>query len=161
MSTHETLNQTLRRLGLSCRGTGNRFTRRIIDNAETVFEGTAQDVWQWLRDSGRMPYKREPSPRQKLTRAMRDPDRWVCRIVYQDVKGRFTCRTISPTRYTNEDRTVSAICLGRQESRQFTVSRIRSVAMLNAATVVMGDEPVNELETPNTRTEYSDAKNAR
>jgi len=45
--------------------------RRIVDGDATVFEGTAQDVWQWLRDSGRMPYVREPSPRQKLARSMR------------------------------------------------------------------------------------------
>lgn len=154
MSKHADLNRTLTKLGLSCRGTGQRMTRRILDGAgELVFEGTAQDTWQWLRDSGRMPYKREPSPRQKLVRAMRDADRWVCRIVYQDTKGRFTQRTISPIRFTAEDRCVLALCIGRQESRQFTVSRIKSIALVNAATVLMGEDTVQELsksETVNT-----------
>lgn len=144
MSKHASLNQTLDRLGLRCRGTGNRMTRRIIAGNETVFEGTAQDVWQWLRDSGRLPYKREPSPRQKLSRAMRDPDHWVCRIVYQDRDDKFTSRLISPVRFTANDRCVLALCIGRQENRQFLVSRIKSVAMVNAAEVLMGAEVVTE-----------------
>ncbi len=146
MTQHTTLNQHLQRLGLKCRGTGNRLTRKILDGNETVFEGTAQDVWQWLRDSGRLPYKREPSPRQKLWRAMRDPDRWVCRIVYQDKAGRFTARTISPVRFTANDRCVLALCIGREENRQFVVSQIKSVAMVNAAEVLMGSETVEEID---------------
>lgn len=121
-------------------------TRRIVSGDETVFEGTTQDIWQWLRDSGRLPYKREPSPRQKLTRAMRDPDRWVCRIVYQDAAGKFTMRLISPIRFTANDRCVLALCIGRQDHRQFVVSNIKSVAMVNAADVLMGTEAVLELK---------------
>lgn len=145
MSHHKELNAALAKAGLRPRGTGNKFSRRIYDGDELVFEGTAQDTWQWLRDSGRLPYKREPSPRQKLAKAMRDPDRWVCRIVYRDKAGRFTARTVSPVRFTSNDTCVLTLCLGRQESRQFVISQIKCVALVNAASVLMGEETVQEI----------------
>lgn len=147
MSKHAKLNVVLNRLGLKCRGSGNSMARRIVDGEETVFEGTAQDVWQWLRDSGRLPYLREPSPRQKLARAIRDPDRWVCRIVYQDRSGKFTARVISPVRFTSNERSVVALCLGREEHRHFIVSGIKSIALVNANTVLMGPESIQEVES--------------
>lgn len=145
MSQHAKLNEVLSGLGLQCRSTRDSMSRRIVDGGETVFEGMPQDVWQWLRDSGRMPYMREPSPRQKLARSMRDPDHWVCRIVYQDRGGNFTARVISPVRFTSNDQSVLALCLGREENRYFQVSGIKSIALVNAATVLIGEEKVETI----------------
>lgn len=144
---HETLNKALRRMGLQTKGTRFSDRRRIVDaDGKVVFVGTARETWKWLRDSGRLPRKREPSPRQKLSQAMRDPDHWVCLIRYEDRTGRLTERKVSPVRYKNNDRTLLTLDLGRMENRLFTVSKIKSVELIPAESVLMGDEEVREIQ---------------
>ncbi|GAA5510073.1 hypothetical protein [Novipirellula caenicola] len=74
--------------------------------------------------------------RQQISRAMRDPDRWVIRITYRDVNGVATIRRVSPTRWQN-DYLFRALCTGRGDHRQFDVRRIESVELDNAADVLM------------------------
>lgn len=81
---------------------------------------------------------------KRLHRAKHDPDRWVCRIVYRDSKGERTRRTVSPTRFwkTNGSQLMSALDIGREESRAFTVSQIESCELVDASEVLMGEETV-------------------
>ena len=81
--------------------------------------------------------------RSKLSRAAYDQN-WVCRIVYVDEKGQRTERTISPIRLTRD--TVNALDLGREEPRNFTLSRIASCELIPASDVLMGAETVRVLE---------------
>jgi predicted DNA-binding transcriptional regulator YafY len=74
-----------------------------------------------------------------INRARRDPDRWVVRIAYRDAKGCVTVRVISPIRWVSRY-TILALCLGRQEPRQFDLRRIGAAELVPAADVVMGIE---------------------
>lgn len=71
-----------------------------------------------------------------LSKAMRDPDRYVVELDYCDKKGNRTRRTISPIRFVNSDR-VLGLCLCRQEPRQFYLSRCDNVGLRNANDVLM------------------------
>lgn len=78
-----------------------------------------------------------------INRAMRDPDRWVVRIAYRDSKGVVTNRVISPIRWTTRG-TFRALCLGRQEPRQFMLRSIQAAELVAASTVIMGEVQGNE-----------------
>lgn len=73
--------------------------------------------------------------RQKVAQAMRDPDRIVCKIVYHGSDGEVTTRRVSPTSWTNR-RVFKALCLGRGEPRQFTLSQIESIEHQPASDVL-------------------------
>ncbi|EMI20515.1 hypothetical protein RMSM_02547 [Rhodopirellula maiorica SM1] len=74
--------------------------------------------------------------RQQVSKAMRDPDRWVIRITYRDADGVVTDRRVSPTRWKN-DYLFRALCTGRGDHRQFDIRRIESIKLDNAADVLM------------------------
>ena len=90
--------------------------------------------------------KRPLTTRQKLSLAMRDPDRWVCRIIYQDRDGKRTSRLISPIRWTTKNKNLLALCISREEPRQFVVAGMRSVELLDASDVLMGGSTVAEVK---------------
>ncbi|MCS7466730.1 hypothetical protein NZK35_08750 [Stieleria sp. ICT_E10.1] len=89
--------------------------------------------------------KRHQTPRQKLSLAMRDPDRWICQIIYQDRTGKQTTRLISPIRWTAKKQNLLALCISREEPRQFTIAGIGSVELVKASDVLMGDSSVEEM----------------
>lgn len=67
-----------------------------------------------------------------LARAMREPDSFVCRIVYRDEEGVVTDRYISPFRMLGGNKQVEAQCLSREELRKFNVSRILDIRTVDA-----------------------------
>lgn len=71
-----------------------------------------------------------------LRRAMFDSETFVVEMVYVDSKGKRTRRVISPIRFVGQDR-VLALCLCREEPRQFYLSRCESVRLIPAAEVIM------------------------
>lgn len=71
-----------------------------------------------------------------LQRAMHDSDRFVVELDYCDSKGETTHRVISPIRYLPGDRLL-ALCLCRQEPRQFHLSRCSNVQLRRAEQFVM------------------------
>ncbi len=85
--------------------------------------------------------------RFKILRAMRDPDRWVIRMEYQDEKNIRTRRVISPIRFTNAARThLLALCLARESPRVFFVNKIGPLTLEPAANFVM-PFPIQEITT--------------
>ena len=71
-----------------------------------------------------------------LRRAMLDSETYVVEMVYQDSKGRQTRRIVSPIRFVASDRFL-ALCLCREEPRQFYLSRCSDVRLIPAAEVIM------------------------
>lgn len=71
-----------------------------------------------------------------LRRAMGNPDELVVEMQYADSQGRITQRTISPIRFVGSDR-VLALCLCREEPRQFYLNRCSAVRLLRAEDVLM------------------------
>lgn len=71
-----------------------------------------------------------------LRRAMHDSETFVVEMVYADSKGNRTRRVISPIRFVGQDR-VLALCLCREEPRQFYLSRCESVRLIPAVEVIM------------------------
>ena len=74
--------------------------------------------------------KRSPTTRQMLAVGMRDPDRWVCRIEYEDRLGKLTCRVISPIHWSADRRNVLVLCISR--------SAAAGAGVVVAITVVAG-----------------------
>ena len=68
--------------------------------------------------------------------AMESPDDYVIELSYRDSKGEVTRRTISPIRFLAPGRFL-ALCLCREEPRQFHVDRCSRVALKSANDVVM------------------------
>ncbi|QDV84962.1 WYL domain-containing protein [Planctomycetes bacterium TBK1r] len=90
--------------------------------------------------------KRPLTTRQKLSLAMQDPDRWACRIIYQDRDGKRTKRLISPIRWIAKKQNLLALCINREEPRHFTITGIQSVELVDASDVLMGGSTVAEAE---------------
>ncbi len=67
---------------------------------------------------------------------MAAPDDLVVEMQYADSKGNVTHRTVSPIRFVGSDR-VLALCLCREEPRQFYLDRCENVRLLRAAEVLM------------------------
>jgi predicted DNA-binding transcriptional regulator YafY len=61
--------------------------------------------------------------KRKIWRAIHHPDQYVLVIIYQDVDNARTKRVISPTRFTGQE-TIRALCLCREEHRQFHLTRM-------------------------------------
>lgn len=74
-----------------------------------------------------------------LTRAMIDPDRWVCRIKYIDSKLNVTERTISPISWQGDD-VVLALCFAREEPRSFNLGQIMGLELVPAHEAMMPEE---------------------
>ena len=71
-----------------------------------------------------------------LRRAMMDSETFVVELVYSDSKGNRTRRIVSPIRFVGNDRML-ALCLCREEPRQFYLSRCQDVRLIPAAEVIM------------------------
>lgn len=71
-----------------------------------------------------------------LRRAMLDSETFVIEMVYADAKGNRTRRMVSPIRFVGADRFL-ALCLCREEPRQFYLSRCSEVRLIPAAEVIM------------------------
>lgn len=71
-----------------------------------------------------------------IRRAMQNPDDFVIELCYQDSKGISTHRTISPIRFLSADRFL-ALCLCREEPRQFYLDRCTNLSLKSAHEVIM------------------------
>lgn len=67
---------------------------------------------------------------------MQDSDNLVVTMDYVDSKGVSSHRVVSPIRFLGGNRFL-ALCLCREEPRQFYLDRCRNVALMNAAEVMM------------------------
>lgn len=82
--------------------------------------------------------------KDKIRKAMNDSDQWVICCHYTDRKGVATTRIISPIRFVDDTRIV-AICLCREEPRQFVLSRMKNVRLMPSSEVQM-PMPITESE---------------
>jgi predicted DNA-binding transcriptional regulator YafY len=82
--------------------------------------------------------------KNQLRRAMMDADTFVVELTYRDSKGQRTRRVVSPIRFVGDDRML-ALCLCREEPRQFYLSRCEDVRLIPAAEVIM-PVPMRPLE---------------
>ncbi len=76
------------------------------------------------------------STQQILRRAMQDSDRFVIELDYLDSKGQKTHRVVSPIRFLGRDRLL-ALCLCREEPRQFYLGRCENIRLCRAEQFVM------------------------
>lgn len=67
---------------------------------------------------------------------MQDSDNLVISLDYVDSKGVSSHRVVSPIRFLGGDRFL-ALCLCREEPRQFYLNRCSGVSLVNAAEVMM------------------------
>lgn len=74
--------------------------------------------------------------RELLRRAMQQSDDLVVELDYMDCHGRHTRRVVSPIRFTSPEHFL-ALCLCREEPRNFNLSRCRNPRLRWAADVVM------------------------
>ncbi len=74
--------------------------------------------------------------RQMIRRAMCQPDDVVIEFDYCDAKGLITHRVVSPIRFLGHDRFL-ALCLCREEPRQFHLNRCQNVHLEPAANFLM------------------------
>lgn len=74
--------------------------------------------------------------RQILRRAMQQPDDLVILLDYTDSKGVESSRVVSPIRFLSKDRFL-ALCLCREEPRQFHLDRCRNARLGLASDVMM------------------------
>lgn len=74
--------------------------------------------------------------RQILRQAMQQPDDLVIQLDYTDSKGVESRRVVSPIRFLSQDRFL-ALCLCREEPRQFYLDRCRNARLEPATDVLM------------------------
>ena len=74
--------------------------------------------------------------RHLIHRAMHQPDDLVVEFDYTDAKGVQTHRVVSPIRFLGPDRFL-ALCLSREEPRQFYLERCQNVKLAMAADFLM------------------------
>ena len=74
--------------------------------------------------------------RQLIYRAMHQSDDLVVTFDYCDAKGATTRRVVSPIRFLRKDRFL-ALCLSREEPRQFHLDRCQNVGLAPAAEFLM------------------------
>ncbi len=75
-----------------------------------------------------------------LIQALRNPDEYVLEFEYTDRHGERTIRIASPIRFLSDDRFL-ALCLCREEPRQFYMHRCRNIRLICASDVLM-PEPI-------------------
>ncbi|MGB7324240.1 MAG: WYL domain-containing protein [Rubripirellula sp.] len=71
-----------------------------------------------------------------LQQAMRDCDKYVIEMDYEDAKGNRTHRVVSPIRLMGSYRFLG-LCLCREQPRQFQLSRCRNIRLVAAENVMM------------------------
>ena len=74
--------------------------------------------------------------RQVIYRAMYQSDELVMVFDYCDAQGVTTHRVVSPIRFLGNDRFL-ALCLSREEPRQFYLDRCQNVRLESAANFLM------------------------
>ena len=74
--------------------------------------------------------------RRLIARVMQQTDDLVIVIEYEGKDGAVTRRVVSPIRFVGEDRFL-ALCLSREEPRQFYIGRCRSVRVDLAGNYIM------------------------
>jgi predicted DNA-binding transcriptional regulator YafY len=74
--------------------------------------------------------------RHLIHRALHQPDDLVVEFDYTDAKGAQTHRVVSPIRFLGRDRFL-ALCLSREEPRQFYLDRCENVRLALAADFLM------------------------
>ncbi|MEP3478465.1 MAG: hypothetical protein ABJZ55_04400 [Fuerstiella sp.] len=74
--------------------------------------------------------------RNIIRKAIESPDDWVLQIDYLDKKGITTRRVVSPIRIVGKDRML-ALCLCREETRQFHLTQCSNMTLLQACDVLM------------------------
>ena len=74
--------------------------------------------------------------RQKIRRAMNDPDGLVLIFEYFDKKGNHTRRVVSPIRFVTNKRFLG-LCLCREEPRMFQLDRMNNVRLARAHEFLM------------------------
>ena len=73
---------------------------------------------------------------QLLRRAMHNPDEFAIELDYSDSEGNQTHRTVSPIRFVGKDRFL-ALCLVREEPRQFYLRRCENLKLISSADILM------------------------
>jgi predicted DNA-binding transcriptional regulator YafY len=68
--------------------------------------------------------------------AIQCPEDYVVELEYADSKGALTHRTISPIRFVGGNR-VLALCLCREQPRQFYLERCSAVRLVSSSQVLM------------------------
>lgn len=74
--------------------------------------------------------------RQLIYRAMHQSDALAVTFDYCDAKGATTRRVVSPIRFLGKDRFL-ALCLSREEPRQFYLDRCHNIRLAPAASILM------------------------
>ena len=74
--------------------------------------------------------------RKIFRQAMQNPDDLVVEFVYRDAEGTCTTRVVSPIRFLSADRFL-ALCLCREEPRQFYLDRCSNVRLIKATDILM------------------------
>ncbi len=74
--------------------------------------------------------------RQLIYRAMHQPDDLVVEFDYTNANGVVTHRVVSPIRFLGKERFL-ALCLSREEPRQFYLKRCANVELELAANFLM------------------------
>jgi predicted DNA-binding transcriptional regulator YafY len=74
--------------------------------------------------------------RPLIFRAMHQSDDLVVEFDYTDAKGVATHRVVSPIRFLGRDRFL-ALCLSREEPRQFYLDRCQNMRLAQAADFLM------------------------
>lgn len=83
--------------------------------------------------------------RAAIRQAMRDRgDRWVIRMTYTDKEGNSTRRVISPYRWKS-GAVFYALCLGREDIREFYITQCSDVELVHAHKVAM-PEPIKKVK---------------
>lgn len=74
--------------------------------------------------------------RKTVQKSIHNGDEWVVAFRYQDAKGNSTNRVVSPIRFLGADRFL-ALCLSREEPRQFYFQRCDNMQLKPAWDYVM------------------------
>jgi predicted DNA-binding transcriptional regulator YafY len=90
-----------------------------------------------------LPSEQQIELRQIVHKAMLAPDDYVLELDYTDKSGCVTRRTVSPIRALDKDRFL-ALCLCRQEPRQFYFERCANPRLVDAHDVLMPVEMKGE-----------------
>ncbi|MEM9368253.1 MAG: hypothetical protein AAGD07_19840 [Planctomycetota bacterium] len=108
-------------------------TTAPTNTVETAPRSTSEsafgtDLSDWAVDG--------PSQTRVLNRALHQCDRFVVELLYVDSKGQRTFRTVSPIRFCNATRFL-ALCLCREQPRQFHLKQCQALRLIPAAEVIM------------------------
>jgi hypothetical protein len=90
------------------------------------------------------PISKQTPMKRLIYRAMHQSDHLVIEFDYSDSKGVLTHRVVSPIRFLGKDRFL-ALCLSREEPRQFYLDRCTNVTLAAAADFLM---PVPMMPVP-------------